>query len=68
VGTLRDAYVGPLDAMGRYQPAVKIDYRMSVAFETAHQPDSGRVSAEYVRQARKNADPEYRQCLDQLLH
>jgi hypothetical protein len=58
--TLRNAYAGPLDAMGRYQPRSEIDYWMSIAFTRVGESDSARVYAGYVRRAWQNADPEVR--------
>jgi tetratricopeptide (TPR) repeat protein len=58
--TLRNAYAGPLDAMGRYQPRSEIDYWMSIAFTRVGESDSARVYAAYVRRAWQNADPEVR--------
>jgi tetratricopeptide (TPR) repeat protein len=58
VRTLRDAYTGPLDAMGRYQPRSEIDYWMSTAFARAGMRDSAQVYAGYVRMAWRSADPE----------
>ena len=56
--TLRNAYAGPLDATGRYQPRSEIDYWMSIAFTRVGEVDSARVYAGYVRRAWQNADPE----------
>jgi hypothetical protein len=67
VRTLRDAYVGPLDAMGRYQPRSEIDYWMSIAFARAGVADSARTYAGYVRQAWRTADPEVRRKLATLM-
>ena len=66
--TLRNAYAGPLDAMGRYQPRSEIDYWMSVAFTRVGEADSARVYAGYVRRAWQNADTEVRQRLAVLAH
>jgi tetratricopeptide (TPR) repeat protein len=54
---LRDAYKGPLDAMGRYLPRSEIDYWMALSFKEAGQRDSATVYADYVRRAWANADP-----------
>ena len=56
--TLRNAYAGPLDVMGWYQPKSEIDYWMSIAFTRVGEVDSARVYAGYVRRAWQNADPE----------
>jgi DNA-binding SARP family transcriptional activator/TolB-like protein/Flp pilus assembly protein TadD len=37
---LRDAYLGPLDAMGRYTPRTEIDRRMTAVFNTLGMNDS----------------------------
>ena len=63
VRTLRDAYAGPLDAMGRYQPRSDIDYWMATAFQQAGRADSARVYAGYVRRAWRDADPEIKRRL-----
>ena len=65
--TLRDAYVGPMDAMGRYEPRSDIDYWMSIAFAQAGMPDSARVYAGHVRRAWRTADPEIKRKLDALI-
>lgn len=49
VATLRDAYMAPVDAMGRYQPRSELDYLMSISFAQAGIPDSARAYASYVR-------------------
>lgn len=67
VATLRDAYKGPLDAMGRYEPRSEIDYWMSVAFARADAADSARTYAGYVRRAWRNADPEVKRQLGALV-
>ena len=67
VRTLREAYVGPLDAMGRYEPRSEIDYWMSKAFAQGGQTDSARVYASYVRQAWQLADPEVKAKLQALI-
>jgi tetratricopeptide (TPR) repeat protein len=43
VTILRDAYKGPLDAMGRYVPRSELDAWMARAFARAGQTDSARV-------------------------
>ena len=64
--TLRNAYAGPLDAMGRYQPRSDIDYWMSIAFTRVGEADSARVYAGYVRRAWQGADPEILKRIDVL--
>jgi DNA-binding SARP family transcriptional activator/TolB-like protein len=66
--TLRNAYAGPLDAMGRYQPRSEIDYWMSIAFTRVGAADSARVYAGYVRRAWQNAEPEARRRLGALVN
>jgi tetratricopeptide (TPR) repeat protein len=60
---LREAYAGPLDAMGRYVPRSEIDYWMAITFARLGQRDSAAVYAGYVRQAWRAADPEVRRRL-----
>jgi hypothetical protein len=55
VATLRDAYEGPLDAMGRYEPHSELDSLMSVAFRDAGMPDSASVYARYVAEVRRGS-------------
>jgi DNA-binding SARP family transcriptional activator/TolB-like protein len=59
ITALRDAYKGPLDAMGRYLPRSEIDFRMALAFRALGQTDSAATYAGYVRSAWKGADPEW---------
>jgi tetratricopeptide (TPR) repeat protein len=66
--TLRNAYAGPLDAMGRYQPRSEIDYWMSVAFTRVGDADSARVYAGFVRRAWRSADPEIQKRLETLIN
>jgi DNA-binding SARP family transcriptional activator/TolB-like protein len=66
VATLRDAYLAPLDGMGRYVPRSELDWWMSRAFSAAEQPDSARVYAAYVRSAWRHADPLVLARLDSL--
>lgn len=66
LGTLRDAYLAPLDGMGRYVPRSELDWWMSRAFSAAGQPDSARVYAAYVRSAWRRADPLVLARLDSL--
>lgn len=60
---LRDAYAGPLDAMGRYVPRSELDFWMAQTFQQAGSLDSARVYGAYVRNAWKDADPEVRRRL-----
>ena len=62
IGTLREAYAGHPDAMGRYLPRTEIDYWMAAAFRRAGQGDSAAVYSGYVSRAWANADPEVRCC------
>jgi DNA-binding SARP family transcriptional activator/TolB-like protein/tetratricopeptide (TPR) repeat protein len=64
--TLRDAYTGPLDAMGRYEPRSALDFLMARAFQEAGIADSASVYAGYVRTAWRDADPETKRSLAQL--
>lgn len=66
IATLRQAYEGPLDAMGRYVPRSELDYLMSVSFRQAGMEDSAGVYARYVRRAWERADPEVRRLLGTL--
>jgi tetratricopeptide (TPR) repeat protein len=63
IAVLRDAYKGPLDAMGRYEPRTELDYLMALAFARAGVRDSASVYAGYVRRAWEKADPEVRRRL-----
>ncbi len=51
VATLRQAYEGPLDGMGRYEPHSELDLLMARAFEQAGMVDSASVYAGYARKA-----------------
>lgn len=66
VATLRDAYMEPPDAMGRYEPRTELDLLMAQAFRAAGQLDSSAVYANYVRSAWRNAEPEARARLAQF--
>lgn len=66
VDVLRDAYKGPLDAMGRYAPRSELDFLMALAFQQAGQRDSAAVYARYVRKAWEKADPEIKRQLSLL--
>ncbi len=61
--TLREAYMGPLDAMGRYEPRSQLDFLMAKAFQAAGMTDSATVYGSYVRTAWKDADPEVKRLL-----
>jgi hypothetical protein len=54
VATLRDAYKGPLDAMGRYEPLRELDSLMTVAFHRAGMADS---AAKYLSYGRMDGIP-----------
>jgi hypothetical protein len=60
IAVLRDAYKGPLDAMGRYLPRSEIDFWMARAFKQAGQTDSAAAYAGYVRSAWVGADTQVR--------
>ena len=49
IAILRDAYKGPLDAMGRYVPRSELDSWMARAFARAGQTDSARVYGSRAR-------------------
>jgi len=66
IATLREAYEGPLDAMGRYEPRSNLDFLMATAFQKAGMADSAAVYAGYVRLAWKNADAEVKRRLAEL--
>ena len=66
IATLRDAYMGPLDAMGRYEPRSHLDFLMAKSFQAAGMTDSATVYAGYVRTAWKDADPEVKRLLAEL--
>ncbi|MEO7217430.1 MAG: hypothetical protein ABI026_04485, partial [Gemmatimonadaceae bacterium] len=67
IATLRDAYKGPLDAMGRYQPRSELDYLMSVAFSASGSADSAATYSKYADVALANADPEIKRRLHSLV-
>lgn len=54
---VRQAYGGPLDAMGRYVPRTELDYLMALSFAREGKSDSAKVYAGYVRRAWAHADP-----------
>jgi DNA-binding SARP family transcriptional activator len=56
VAALRDAYVAPLDAMGRYVPRSELDSWMARAFTEAGQADSAARYGAFARAALVNAD------------
>lgn len=64
IQTLRDAYMAPLDGMGRYVPRSEMDFWMSRAFVTAGQRDSAERYAKFVRTAWAKADPVMRARVD----
>jgi hypothetical protein len=66
IATLRDAYMGPLDAMGRYEPRSHLDFLMARSFQAAGMADSAAVYSGYVRAAWRDADPEIRRLLAEL--
>jgi DNA-binding SARP family transcriptional activator/TolB-like protein len=66
LATLRDAYLSPVDGMGRYVPRSELDWWMSRAFVAAGDPDSARVYAGYVRSAWRHADPAVAARLDSI--
>jgi tetratricopeptide (TPR) repeat protein len=66
VSALRDAYLAPVDAMGRYVPRSELDWWMSRAFAASGQRDSAVVYAKYVRDEWKQADAFVRVRLDSL--
>jgi len=66
IATLRQAYQGPLDAMGRYVPRSELDYLMSLSFREAGMADSASVYATRIHQAWRQADPEVRRLLSAL--
>jgi len=51
VAALRQAYVVPLEAMGRYQTRTELDELMARAFARAGRPDSAAVYERHVREA-----------------
>src|SRR5581483_3832555 len=66
IAAFRDAYLAPLDAMGRYTPHSEIDWWMARAFGAAGMRDSAVVYAGYARLAWQHADPATRALLDSL--
>jgi tetratricopeptide (TPR) repeat protein len=66
IETLREAYEGALDSMGRYEPRSELDYLMALAFTRAGSRDSAAVYGGYVRRAWRDADPEVRRLLAAL--
>jgi hypothetical protein len=66
VATMRDAYAGPMDGMGRYAPRSEIDYWMATAFAAAGERDSARAYAGYAATAWPHADPSVRRPLARL--
>jgi DNA-binding SARP family transcriptional activator/TolB-like protein/tetratricopeptide (TPR) repeat protein len=66
IAALRDAYMGPIDAMGRYEPRSHLDFLMAKSFEAAGIADSAAVYAGYVRAAWRHADPEVSRLLAAL--
>jgi len=66
VTTLRRAYQGGIDGMGRYEPRSELDYLMAISFRAAGQPDSAAVYAAYTRTAWSHADPEVHRLLAAL--
>jgi len=66
IATLREAYRGPLDAMGRYVPRSEVDYWLAQAYARAGLADSARAYAGYVRAAWADADPDVRRRLATL--
>ena len=66
IASLREAYEGPLDAMGRYEPRSELDYLMALAFTRAGNRDSAAVYGGYARRAWRGADPEVKRLLAAL--
>jgi hypothetical protein len=58
--------MGPIDAMGRYEPRSHLDFLMAKSFEAAGIADSAAVYAGYVRAAWRHADPEVSRLLAAL--
>jgi tetratricopeptide (TPR) repeat protein len=56
IATLRDAYLAPLDAMGRYVPRSELDWWMSRAFAAAGDRDSAATYARFVKKAWNGVD------------
>jgi tetratricopeptide (TPR) repeat protein len=57
VATLRDAYKGPVDAMGRYETRSQLDLLMAKSYAAAGVADSAAAYSGYVRTAWRDADP-----------
>jgi Flp pilus assembly protein TadD/TolB-like protein len=66
IATLRDAYMAPVDAMGRYEPRSELDYLMAISFAQAGLPDSASVYGAYARTEWRDADPEIKRQLASL--
>lgn len=66
VKVLRDAYGGPLDAMGRYVPRTELDFALVTAYTLAGKPDSARWYRDRVAAAWTHADAEPRRRLAAL--
>ncbi len=66
IAVLRDAYKGPLDAMGSYVARTDLDFTMALAFSRAGQADSARTYANFVRTAWAGADADVRARLNRL--
>ena len=66
VATLREAYLAPLDGMGRYVPRSEIDWWMARAFTQAGERDSAAAYAAFVRSAWEHADAGVRARADSL--
>jgi hypothetical protein len=66
ITTLREAYLAPLDGMGRYVPRSEIDWWMSRAFAAARQPDSALRYARFAQTAWLKADPPVRAKLESV--
>ena len=54
IATVRQAYEGPLDAMGRYEPRSELDMLMATAFRQAGMRDSAAVYEDYVTSVRRS--------------
>jgi tetratricopeptide (TPR) repeat protein len=66
IRVLRDAYTGPLDAMGRYEPRSELDFLMARSFQQAGMRDSAAAYGAYVRRAWADADPAVKRRLAEL--
>lgn len=66
IATLRDAYKGPVDAMGRYETRSQLDFLMARSYAAAGMSDSAAVYSGYVRTAWRDADPAIRARLASL--